>query len=316
MTRAETAATTIEHQIGPRGRFVLRQAAGEVSVHGVEGDRIRVRSMDERSLAEQFDIEIGDGFVELRQRERIGLGVKLLGRGGSPEITVDVPHGASVSIETASADIEATDLSGTKQFRTASGEISLQRLAGPVDIQSVSGDVDLDGQAPIELALRSVSGDARIRVPRLRRLDATTTSGDLWLDGELAGDGPFALRTISGDVTIVARTGFRVEAESITGDLSSELPAKRESTAGRKILIVGRPGPTLSFRSVSGDLEIVHARDAAPTPAAINVPEPPVVPQRPEPPVDGDAKRLEILRDLERGAITVAEATHRLGILD
>ena len=68
----------------------------------------------------------------------------------------------------------------------------------------------------------------------------------------------------SGDATIVGRSGFKVEAETITGDLSSELAHKRESSPGRRVLIVGRPGPTLAFRSVSGDLQIVQPRDAAP----------------------------------------------------
>jgi hypothetical protein len=183
----------------------------------------------------------------------------------------------------------------------------------------VSGDIDLEGQAPIDLALRSVSGDVRVRVPRLRRLDMTTTSGDLWLDAELGGDGPFALRSISGDATIVGRSGFRVEAESITGDLSSELPGKRESMPGRRVMIVGRPGPTLAFRSVSGDLRVVQPREAAPAMA----PNPPDAPQPPAPPAapapraaDVDAARLDILRELERGDITVAEATERLATLD
>ncbi|MEZ0239604.1 MAG: DUF4097 domain-containing protein, partial [Chloroflexota bacterium] len=291
----------------------LRQASGEIAIRGVEGDTVRVRSRDDRALAEQFEIEIGDGFLELRQPEKLGIGFKLFGKNESPEIEVEVPHGATVSIDSASADIEAADLSGAKQFRTAAGDLRLQRLAGAVEIQSVSGDVDLQGQAPIELGAKSVSGDFRVRVPRLRKLDMSTTSGDVWLDAELSGDGPFALRSISGDVTIVGRAGFRVEAESITGDLSSDLPSKRESSPGRKVLIVGRSGPTIAFKSVAGDLEIVQPRDAAP----VDVPAPPLPPEAPAAPtVDIDGTRLELLRELERGEITVAEATNRLGKLD
>ena len=323
MTKTDTTATSIEHKIGPRGRFTLRQSSGEITVRGVEGDTARVRSRDDKGLAEQFEIETGDGFLELRQPEKFGLGIKMFGRNDSPEIEVDVPHGAEVSIDSASADIEVADLSGAKQFRTASGDMRLERLAGSVQIESVSGDVELEGQAPIELGARSVSGDLRIRVPRLRKLDMSTTSGDIWLDAALSGDGPFTLRSISGDVTIVERAGFRVEAETITGDLSSDTPGRRESSPGRKVLIVGRPGPTLAFKSVSGDLEIVQPRDAA----AIDAPAPPVPPEAPVPPalpgaanavsdIDIDGTRLEILRELERGEISVAEATNRLGKLD
>jgi DUF4097 and DUF4098 domain-containing protein YvlB len=324
--------TTLEHVIGPRGRFTLRQASGEINLRGVEGDTVRVRSLEGgKSLDELFHVETGDGFVELRQHHRLELGIHLFSGANSPNIDVEVPHGATVSVETASAEVSASDLSGSKRFRTASGELRLSRFAGPLDAETVSGDVDVDGQAPLELSAKTLSGDVRVRVPRLRRLDMGTTSGDIWLDAELTGDGPFALRSISGDVTIVGRTGFRVEAETITGDLSSELSHKRESIHGRKVLIVGRPGPTIAFRSVSGDLQIVQprdtARESAPTPPAVPAPPaaptptPPIPPAAPGAPVapasmDVDGTQLEILRALERGDITVAEATDRLGRLD
>ncbi|MEO8272860.1 MAG: DUF4097 family beta strand repeat-containing protein [Chloroflexota bacterium] len=327
MTRTNGQSTTLEHEIGPRGRFTLRQASGEIRIRGVEGATVRVRSLDDETLDEQFTVETGDGFVELRQRDQFSLGKLMLRIGASPEIEVEVPHGATVSVESASAEIEASDLDGTKRFRTASGELRLARFAGALDVETVSGDIDLEGQAPLELVMKSISGDVRVRVPKLKRLDMGTTSGDLWLDAELAGAGPFAIRSISGDATIVGRSGFKVEAQTITGDLSSEVAHKRESMQGRMVLIVGRPGPTLAFRSVSGDLQIVQPRDAAPesiplppvapTPPAPAVPVAPLDPTDPtNPPADIDRTRLEILRELERGDISVAEATDRLGRLD
>jgi hypothetical protein len=333
---ADEAGTTLEHRIGPRGRFVLRFASGEVAVRGVEGDTARVRSLDERSLADLFTIETGDDQLELRQVEKFGLGI--FGRGQSAELDVEVPHGANVMIDTASADIDAQDLSGAKRFRTASGEVTLKRLAGPVDVETVSGEIEIDGQAPVELVAKTVSGDVEVRVPVLRRLDLGSTSGDLRVDAELTGQGPFAIRTISGDAMVVGRSGFRVEAESVTGDLSSDLPGKRESMPGRKVLIVGRPGPTLAFRSVSGDFHVSQPRDAAPkqvegatmpsddqslperpVPPPPPTPMTPMAPKTPPSPADAaetEAARMDILRELERGDISVAEATDKLGRLD
>jgi len=320
----EQATTTLEHRIGPRGRFVLRQSSGEIAVRGVEGDTVRVRSLDGRSLTELFTVETGDDHVDLRQIEKLGLGI--FGHREGAELAIEVPHGAEVSIDAASADIEATDLSGAKRFRTASGEVQLQRLAGAVDVETVSGEIELEGLAPLDVTAKSVSGDLSLRVPTLRRADIGTTSGDIQVDAQLAGEGPFSIRTISGDVVIVGRNGFRVEAESITGDLSSDLPSKRESMPGRKVLIVGRPGATLRFRSVSGDFHVKQPRDVAPPIEAPAAPQPPDAPKPPAAPAapgriagvssDPDAARLEILRELERGDITVAQATDRLGSLD
>jgi DUF4097 and DUF4098 domain-containing protein YvlB len=318
MTKTETG-TTLEHRIGARGRFSLRQASGDISVRGIPGDIVRVHSGDGRSLSDLFDIEVGDDRVELDQRGGLDIGMRMFGRGRSAELEIEVPHGATVSIATGSADIRASDLSGTKSFQTASGEVTLLRLAGGLEVETVSGEIDIDGAAPLDLALKSVSGDISVRVPSIRRLDVGTTSGDIHLDAELAGNGPFALRSISGDAMIVGRMGFRVEAETITGDLSSDQPSKRESHPGRKVLIVGRPGPTLTFRSVSGDLRVSEPRVAAARAIEAPASEDPMddaAPMNQAPDAttttDEEDKRLEILRALERGDITVAEATEQL----
>ena len=324
MSKATATGTTLEQRIGQRGRFELRQASGDIVIRGVEGDTVRVTSLDDKSLADVFDIEVGDDRVELRQRGGFDAGMRLFSRGSSTDLKVEVPHGATVSVDTGSADIDASDLSGAKSFRTASGEVTLNRLAGALDVETVSGEIEIDGSAPLDLVLKSVSGDISVRVPSVRRLDLGTTSGDIRLDAELAGSGPFAMRSISGDATIVGRAGFRVEAESITGDLSSDQPSKRESHPGRKVLIVGRPGPTLTFRSVSGDLHVAQPRDAAPraiaTPALEETMDdaPAAKDQTPDAVEGADAedRRLEILRALERGDITVAEATDQLARMD
>src|SRR5688572_21335619 len=174
MSKTDLPLAAMEHKIGPRGRFTLRQASGEITLRGVEGDTARVRSQDGRPLTELFEIQAGDGFLELRQPEKLGIGFKMFAKNDSPELEIEVPHGATVSVDSASADLEVTDLSGAKHFRTASGDMQLFRLAGAVQIESVSGDVELEGQAPIELNAKSVSGDVRVRAPRLRRLEMST----------------------------------------------------------------------------------------------------------------------------------------------
>ena len=311
---------TIDHQIGARGRLIVRQASGEIIIRGVEGDRVRVEADDDKTFRERYSIETGKDSVEIRQSEKLGFGI--FGHGESVDLEIEVPHGANVSIETQSGDIEARDLDGSKSFRTASGEIVLQRLSGAVEVETVSGDLEIEGPAPLDLKGRTVSGDVELRVPMLRRMDLGTTSGDMQIDAELRGDGPFAIRTISGDVQIVGRTGIRIEAETITGDLSSDLPSKRESQLGRRVIVVGKPGPTLSFRSVSGDLHVAEPRDAAPilkeTPMEENErgTTTDAVAGEAASGGDADARRMDILRRLERGEISVAEAGDRLGELD
>jgi DUF4097 and DUF4098 domain-containing protein YvlB len=309
----------IEQKVGPRGRFTLRVASSEVSVRGVEGDTVRVGVDNQQAFARAFSVESGEGFLEIRQNEKLGF--NLFGRGESVDFEVEVPHGATVRIDSQSGEVEANDLSGAKSFRSASGEVALHRLAGPTEVETVSGDVELEGGAPIDLKIKTVSGDIEVRLPQLRRLDMGTTSGDMHIDAELKGDGPFAIRTISGDVLVVGRGGFRVQAETITGDLTSDVPSRIETASGRRTLTVGRPGPTLSFRSVSGDFHVAEPRQAAPKlqEAAMTSDDSALESATLDSSGsagDPEAKRLEILRQLERGEISVAEAGDRLGELD
>jgi hypothetical protein len=321
MTTINDAGAAVDHQIGPRGRFTLGQTSGEVTVRGVEGDRVRVHADDEKAFRDRFSIVADEGSLNIHQTEKLGFGI--FGRGESVDVTVEVPHGATVSIETQSGDISASDLSGVKTFRTASGEVVLKRLAGAVEVETVSGDLEIEGQAPIDLKGRTVSGDVDIQVPVLRRLDLGTTSGDMGIDADLRGEGPFALRTISGDVHFVVRSGVKVEAETITGDLSSDVDSRRESGLGRKVMVVGKPGATLSFRSVSGDFRAAKPRTAAPVLKEAPMTEPmadqetrAAEPAGLADAADADAKRLEILRKLERGEISVADAGDQLAELD
>ncbi|HEX8026777.1 MAG TPA: DUF4097 family beta strand repeat-containing protein, partial [Candidatus Limnocylindrales bacterium] len=264
MTADTHVGAELRHPIGAKGRFILRVPSGEVRITGTDSPDAVVRERNGRDLSERFEIGARDGVLELVARQRFGITISIdnhvWGR-GTPSLDIEVPARADVIVHTASADIAATNLVGDKEFRTASGDLVFDACAGELDLDAVSGDVRIDAVGAVDLHGKTISGDLRIRAPRLDRFDLATTSGDVWLDAELAGKGPFSLKSISGDVLLVARGGFQVEAQSITGDLSSEVPSRRESFPGKKLLSIGRSGPTLNFKSVSGDFRVVEPRD-------------------------------------------------------
>jgi hypothetical protein len=332
MTGTIASASELEHRIGQSGRFALRLPAGEVSVQAVDGDVARVRDLDGRSLAERFDIRRTADSLELVVKNRFGLSYQngsLTIGSHAAELNVEVPRGARVAIDAASTDVSVAGIGGPGRFRTASGDLILSDIGGDVEFEVVSGDVRVDAVASIEVVGKTISGDVALRAPRLTRLEMTTTSGDIRIDADFAGKGPFAIRSISGDATLVARGGIQVEAQTVTGDLSSALSAKMESGPGRKVMTVGRASTTVSFKSVSGDLEVVEARDAAvPLPVGTaNATTAPTTPQPtmpafaadapgPEPSPEAEAERLTILRALETGEIDVATAMARLAAIE
>jgi DUF4097 and DUF4098 domain-containing protein YvlB len=329
MTGTVASAAELEHPIGKAGRFALRLPAGEVSIHGGDGDVARVRDLEGRSLAERFDIRRTSDALELVARNRFGIAYQngsLTFGSHAAELDIEVPRGTRLAIDVVSTDVSVAGIASPGRFRTASGDLILTDIGGNVEFEGVSADVRIDAVAPIEIAGRTISGDVSLRAPRLTRLEMTTTSGDLRVDAEIAGAGPFAIRSISGDATLVARGGIQVEAQTVTGDLSTTLSARMESGPGRKVLVIGKASATLGFKSVSGDLSVVEPRDAGvPMPSGGPVAPPP--PAAPMPAFAADsaeseaspqeeAARLKILQALEAGEIDVATAMTQLAALE
>lgn len=341
-----TDQASLEQRIGPRGRFHIRMMSGSIRVSAVEGDTVRVRERHGRSLAEAFRIEGGSDSLTMTSNEKFG-GVDFIvfsiGRRSSLDIEAQVPSGARVTIETASAEIGVSGMAGPVKLRTASGDVRLDDQRGPVELDAVSGDAQVVATGPLDLRARTISGDLTVRGPRLERATIETTSGDVRLDALLEGPGPFQIQTVTGDATIVGRSGIRVEARTVTGDLRSDLPNRRDTAPGRKMLIVGDGGTPLGFRSVSGDLRVIAPRDAM-APTAAGDRRAPMPPEAPEAPAAQDARhapaapvepaasatetaqlaqaaghevaRLDVLHALERGDLSVEAAMARLAEIE
>lgn len=328
-----TDGTILEHRIGANGRFHLRQLTGEIDVRGVDGETVRVRERQGRSIEDSFRIEKGEGTLSLSAPDRFGVDLLIfgIGRRSSLDLDVEVPRGADVAIETASAELQVSGLVGMTKVRTASGDVAMVGIGGIVELDAVSGEVSISAGAPLDLRARTISGDCSVHAPGLGRAVIETTSGDVRLDALLAGRGPFEIQTVSGDATIVGRSGVRVEARTVTGELRSDLPHRRESSPGRKQLIVGDGATVVVFRSVSGDLRVAAPRDAMEAVPAAGpgatvpvLPVPAVAPAVPEPPSlpsaasvdDREVARLDILRALERGELSVEATLGRLAEIE
>ena len=313
-----TSSATVEHRIGARGRFALLLPAGDVVVRGVDGEVARVRDLDGRSLGDRFRIEAADGSLSLRAPEsgfNFVLDLGFLKRGHHANLEVELPRLASVQLETASADVRVDGLQGDGQYKTAAGELMLTHAGGSVDVEGVSGEIEIAADGDLKVACRTVSGDVSVHAGTLTRLQVNTTSGDMKARGRLAGDGPFSINTVSGDAEVVTSSGLRVEAKTVTGDIDAPDELRSSSGPGTRAFSTGDGRVPLSFRSISGDLRITgvvrSAEAAALEPvAAANVARDPTV----EDPAAG--ARLDLLRALERGELTVDEVTVRLAELD
>jgi putative adhesin len=332
MTSVDTQTPTIDHRIGRHGNVAIKLASAELRLTGVDGDRVVVRTPGGRGLPDYVTLETTESGLTIREREAFGLTLAFGPK--TVQLEIDLPAEADVSVETASGSLETDGLRGPQRYRTVSGDTTLHAAAGRIEIGSVSGDAEIELAASAELALKSVSGDVAVSGGSLSGLRVGTTSGDVRIDSPITGRHGNAVDTLSGDVSLVADAGMRVEARTVSGDLTSDLPHRSEGRMGRRTLVVGDGSIELSFRSVSGDLQVHDLRDrngraptAPPPPAAPPPPLAPGAPTAPETTADAtppsavgsdpaETDRMAILRAIEAGEIDVATAMDRLAALD
>ena len=122
------------------------------------------------------------------------------GRGGSLDVTVEVPTGSSCLVHTASADVRCTGELSALDVHSASGDVRADRVNGAARVSTASGDVYVAEAA--EADLESASGEVSI--------------------GQATG--PVRVKTSSGDVRIAAASGGRTEAKSASGDIRVGVP--------------------------------------------------------------------------------------------
>jgi hypothetical protein len=251
----------------------------------------------------------------------------------SGNIDVSGVRGA-VSVRTASGDIDLREVSAELRIDAASGDIRLGRIQGALQAQSASGDLTADDSRLERFRFRSASGDLALRdvalAPGVHRID--TASGDIDLALRPVGDNGaigVAMTTMSGDARIgpgVTRLrggdnaggngyGTVIRVRTMSGDLAARASARPMSsmTAGDRMAAADDRDMAAGDR-VMAAAERISERS---TEDVVSLaPKPPAPPSAPAPVTGRDAERLAILRSLEKGEISIEDATLRLDAVD
>lgn len=290
----------ISHRIGRTGRFSLNNISGDIRVRGVEGDEVRVTARWDGHRDDPMPLSVnnGDGYLEIETEGKVGW---FSFTRGSIDFAVDVPYNARVDVSAVSADVEAHGLTGEQSYKTISGDLLIDGTGGRVSAVTVSGDVMLTAVRPAEVNLSTTSGDIEAAAETFQPVRLKTVSGDMSVRGKFAQGPQHTVESVSGDLEIEAFNGLSVETKRGL-DLS-----KRE----KRPMVTGDGRANLRFRSLSGDVRLSGASPAQSTPEAWeSPPTPQPEPEPPEPMNEEDS--LEVLRALERGEISVEEASRRL----
>ena len=260
MTRKETFQTPepIAVEISnPSGKVEIRAEPTDQTTVTVDGDD---------SLVDQTTVEYSGDRLRVAPPDRWI-------RRSDLRITVIVPEQSTATLKVASAGVRCLGPLGALTSSGASGRVEAEEVVGEVDIRTASGDVRLgavgqlagvntaSGGVEIGAArsaqVRTVSGDVRIgHVEESAAVRAV--SGDVRFTDAYAGE--IEATTTSGDVMVAVRPGTAVELHlsSLSGRVHSTLPVNEEP-----------PGDTPSLRirtkSVSGNITLTR-RETVPTP--------------------------------------------------
>jgi DUF4097 and DUF4098 domain-containing protein YvlB len=188
-------------------------------------------------------------------------------------LSLEVPPGLPVDLETTSGDLETSGLAGAQSLQTTSGDIEVNAAAAFLSITTTSGNVMASGSGRAQV--RSVSGDVTVDVAR-GPLDIRTTSGDINLSGvtdslglsSVSGDiqvdrAPRGLNagTTSGSIVVAGLAGGLVRLRSTSGEvrfgLDRGLRGADVSTVSGEISVrlADRLGCDLRLKSTSGTLD-------------------------------------------------------------
>jgi DUF4097 and DUF4098 domain-containing protein YvlB len=181
-------------------------------------------------------------------------------------LTIKVPKGARLFINTVSADIGVSGVRGEQRLKSVSGTIATQGFDERVSLRSVSGDVRLagnGGKAQVDTGNVSgstvvsgirgsyegeaVSGDIRATVAAADNLRVKSVSGDAEVQADLVATARVEMESISGTVGLVIKPPVNAEfdIESFSGDI--------ENCFGPKARDKSRYGPGSELRFRQGD---------------------------------------------------------------
>ena len=207
----------------------------------------------------------------------------LFGNRGSVHVTVTLPPGSTMDVETGSGDIRTEGALSRAEIKSGSGDVNLEDVedvrliigsgdtsigaTGSAIVTSGSGDIRLVRSAG-QSELRTGSGD--VIVQEAADISVATGSGDAMVTAAAgnvrlaSGSGDLVIRSIthgevnakaaSGDVVVgVARgTAALLDCSSISGSVTSDLQSGDEPGEGER-------GVVLRIRTVSGDVRVQRA---------------------------------------------------------
>jgi DUF4097 and DUF4098 domain-containing protein YvlB len=197
-------------------------------------------------------------------------------------LTLKVPRGARLEVDTVSADIGVSGVRGPQALQSVSGEVATQAFDAPVSASAVSGEVTITGSGGKAAVTTSnvsgtstvtgvrgafqgevVSGEIQATIAAASDVDVSSVSGGITINAELAAGGEIGMETVSGALTLNLKPPVHADfdIESFSGDIDVCFGPKARGTSkytpGSELAFTqGNGGARVELESLSGAIRV------------------------------------------------------------
>jgi hypothetical protein len=225
--------------LAPDGLVEVEMISGSIRVIGWDRAEVEITGRLKRPH-EQLEIDSDDDEVTIEVSPPHGRHHDL-----DESLEIRIPRGARLEVETVSAPVDATDLSGDVALSSISGNIRLKGNLRSVEVETVSGMITLED-----------GGD-------LQEGDFETVSGVIKARANFQPRGDFDFETVSGTIELTVPPGLAADFEvsTFSGRIDSDLgpdPRRIDPPLPSQELIfsTGSGGARISAQSFSGVVKI------------------------------------------------------------
>ena len=241
------------------------------------------------------------------------------------DFTIRVPQACSVKVNCVSSSASIDGLDGEIDANSVSGTLKLSNLSGKFNFSSVSGKITaVNLVGPLDM--NNVSGKVRISESQIPTIIAKTVSGSAAIETPLT-EGPYDFKSVSGNLSVITPddTACTVHMKSISGKAKINLPVtSRSGPHNKQVIEVAGGGPQVNMNSVSGILKVGSPNyvevetESVQSETDVDLPIGEVTnPEGGNPTVKStppSKSQMEILREIEKGEISVDEALEQLNL--
>lgn len=228
----------------------------EIVIKGTVGDDVEALEVSGTGKQISIDLDIPEGWGS-RHKDI------------DANLEISVPAGIRLEVETISASIDGSELTGTAKLASVSGSIGLSGALERAAIETVSGSIQVDGgQTRIEaesvsgsiilkgvsesVEAETVSGHIEVTADAVDRARLEAVAGSIEFRGSLNEGARLDAEIHSGNIVLMlpADTSARFEVETFSGSIENEFgPAAERSDRFT-------PGKWLKFTTGDGDAQI------------------------------------------------------------